>query len=65
MEIPPAVIPLGFALSYERGIKEDGGHPRHCLGRINDPVQVEMLLEENCADLVGMCRQRSTIRDAE
>lgn len=31
--------------------------PVIAFGRINDPVQAEMLLEEDCADLVGMCRQ--------
>lgn len=57
MEIPPAVIPLGFALYMSAELKKTVDIPVIAFGRINDPVQAEMLLEEDCADLVGMCRQ--------
>lgn len=57
MEIPPAVIPLGFALYMSTELKKTVNIPVIAFGRINDPVQAEMLLDENCADLVGMCRQ--------
>ncbi len=57
MEIPPAVVPLGFALYMSAELKKTVDIPVIAFGRINDPVQAEMLLSENCADLVGMCRQ--------
>jgi len=57
MEIPSATVPLGFALYMSAELKKTVDIPIIAFGRINDPVQAEILLQENCADLVGMCRQ--------
>ena len=57
MEIPPAAVPLGFALYMSAELKKVLHIPVIAFGRINDPVQAETVLDEECADLIGMCRQ--------
>ena len=57
MEIPPAPIPLGFAIYMSAELKKVVDIPVIAFGRINDPVMAETILAEGNADLVGMCRQ--------
>ena len=57
MEIPPSTIPLGFAVYMSAQLKKTVNIPVIAFGRINDPVQAEMILQEECADFIGMCRQ--------
>lgn len=57
MEIPPMVIPLGFAIYMSAEIKRNVDIPVIAFGRINDPIQAETILAEGSADFIGMCRQ--------
>jgi len=57
MEIPPMIIPLGFAIYMSAEVKKAVNIPVISFGRINDSVQAETILRENAADLIGMCRQ--------
>ena len=57
MQIPPSPLPLGWAVYQSAALKRAVDIPVIAFGRINDPVQAETILGENCADLVGMCRQ--------
>ncbi len=57
MEIPPSAVPLGFAVYMGAELKKVVDIPVIAFGRINDPVQAEMILQQDCADLIGMCRQ--------
>lgn len=57
MEIPPMVIPLGFAVYMSAELKKVVDIPVIAFGRLNDPVQAETILAEGNADLIGMCRQ--------
>jgi len=54
--IAPMYFPLGFAVYLSSAIKEVVDIPVFCIGRINDPVQAEQILENNQADMVGMTR---------
>lgn len=57
MEIPPMLIPLGFAEYIAAELKKHIKLPVVAFGRINDPVQAELILKNGSADLIGMCRQ--------
>jgi mycofactocin system FadH/OYE family oxidoreductase 2 len=57
IEIPPAVIPAGFAVYMSAALKENIKLPVIAFGRINDPVQAETILNDGTADLIGMARQ--------
>lgn len=57
MQIPPSPLPLGWAVYESAALKKNVNIPVIAFGRINDPVQAETILEENNADLIGMCRQ--------
>lgn len=57
MEIPPSVIPLGFAIYMSSATKEVTDLPVIAFGRINDPVQAEDILVNGYADLVGIARE--------
>lgn len=57
MEIPPAAIPLGFAVYMSAAVKEITDLPVIAFGRINDPEQAEQILSEGHADLIGMARE--------
>lgn len=57
MEIPPMVIPLGFAVYMSAELKKVVDIPVIAFGRLNDPVQAETILAEGNADFIGMCRQ--------
>ena len=57
MEIPPMVVPLGFAIYMGAELKKVLRIPIIAFGRINDPVQAETILAEGNADFIGMCRQ--------
>lgn len=56
MVVPPMAVPLGFQVYLAAGIKEVVGLPVFTVGRINDPVQAEQILEDGYADMVGMVR---------
>ncbi len=57
MQIPPSPLPLGWAVYQSAELKKHISIPVVAFGRINDPVQAETILQENSADLIGMCRQ--------
>ncbi len=57
MEIPPALVPLNFSIYISALLKERVKIPVIAFGRINDAVQMETILEEKTADIIGMCRQ--------
>lgn len=61
--IAPMYFPLGHSVYLASAIKEVVDLPVCCIGRINDPVQAEKILEEGHADLVAM--NRATICDPE
>ena len=56
-EIPNNYIPMGFGVYMAAELKKAVRIPVAAFGRINDPVQAEMILEEGSADMIGMCRQ--------
>lgn len=56
MHIPPMGIPLGNLIHLAAGIKEVVNIPIICVGRINDPIQAEKILDSGYADMVGMVR---------
>lgn len=57
MQIPPSPLPLGWAVYLSAALKKNVNIPIIAFGRINDPVQAESILQENAADMIGMCRQ--------
>lgn len=57
MEIPPALVPLNFSIYLSALLKKHVKIPIIAFGRINDAVQMETILEEKTADIIGMCRQ--------
>lgn len=57
MQIPPSPLPLGWAVYQSAELKKHINIPVIAFGRINDPVQAETILQENAADMIGMCRQ--------
>jgi len=60
---PPMAIPQGFEASHARAIKEVVGIPVFTVGRINDPLVAERILEEGSADFV--CMGRPLLADPE
>jgi len=54
--VPPWYVPPGAFVYLSSGIKEEVNVPVGCVGRINDPILAEKILENHQADLVGMCR---------
>jgi mycofactocin system FadH/OYE family oxidoreductase 2 len=54
--VPPWYVPPGAFVYLSAGIKEEVNLPVGCIGRINDPLLAEKILESHQADLVGMCR---------
>jgi mycofactocin system FadH/OYE family oxidoreductase 2 len=54
--VPPWYMPPGAFVYLSAGIKEEVNLPVGCVGRINDPILAEKILESHQADLVGMCR---------
>jgi mycofactocin system FadH/OYE family oxidoreductase 2 len=54
--VPPWYVPPGAFVYLSAGIKEEVNLPVGCVGRINDPILAEKILESHQADLVGMCR---------
>lgn len=63
LTIAPMYFPLGHSVYLASAIKQVVDLPVCCIGRINDPVQAEKILEEHHADLVAM--NRATICDPE
>jgi len=63
LTIAPMYFPPGHSVYLAAGIKEVVDLPVCCIGRINDPVQAEKILQDNQADLVAM--NRATICDPE
>lgn len=57
MQVPPTVIPLGFALYAVAAVKKAVNIPVIAFGRINDPIMAEQILKDGNADFIGMCRQ--------
>ncbi len=54
--IAPMYVPSGQFVYLAAGIKEVTDVPVFCIGRINDPVLAENILEQHQADMVGMTR---------
>jgi 2,4-dienoyl-CoA reductase-like NADH-dependent reductase (Old Yellow Enzyme family)/thioredoxin reductase len=54
--VPPMYFPLGAFTYISAGIKEVVDLPVVVVGRINDPVLAESILENNQADIIGMTR---------
>ncbi len=54
--IAPMYVPPGQFVYLAAGIKQVIDLPVFCIGRINDPVMAEGILERNQADIVGMTR---------
>jgi 2,4-dienoyl-CoA reductase-like NADH-dependent reductase (Old Yellow Enzyme family)/thioredoxin reductase len=63
LAIAPMYFPPGHSVYLAAAIKEVVDIPVCCIGRINDPVQAEKILESHQADLVAM--NRATICDPE
>lgn len=63
LTIAPMYFPPGHSVYLASAIKQVVDLPVCCIGRINDPVQAEKILEEHHADLVAM--NRATICDPE
>ncbi|MDP2920457.1 MAG: FAD-dependent oxidoreductase [Dehalococcoidia bacterium] len=63
LTIAPMYFPPGHSVYLAAQIKEVVDIPVCCIGRINDPVQAEKILESHQADLVAM--NRATICDPE
>jgi NADPH-dependent 2,4-dienoyl-CoA reductase/sulfur reductase-like enzyme len=63
LTIAPMYFPPGHSVYLAAAIKEVVDLPVCCIGRINDPVMAEKILQENQADLVAM--NRATICDPE
>jgi 2,4-dienoyl-CoA reductase-like NADH-dependent reductase (Old Yellow Enzyme family)/thioredoxin reductase len=57
MQVPPTVIPLGYAIYTTAAVKKALKIPVFAFGRINDPVLAEQILVDGNADFIGMCRQ--------
>mgnify|MGYP002622489883 CR=1 FL=1 len=57
LQVPPMVIPQGFALDAVQSLKEATKLPVIAFGRLKRPEQAEQVLAEGKADLVGMARQ--------
>lgn len=57
MQVPPTVVPLGYAIYAVAAVKKAVNIPVIAFGRINDPVMAEQILEDGNADFIGMCRQ--------
>jgi len=56
VSIPPMYVPPGQFVYLAAGIKQVTDLPVICIGRINNPVMAEQILERNEADIVGMMR---------
>src|SRR3970040_2067006 len=54
--IAPMYVPSGQFVYLAAGIKEVTDLPVFCIGRINDPVFAERILENNQADRIAMTR---------
>ncbi len=61
--IAPMYVPPGQFVFLAAGIKQVTDLPVFCIGRINDPVMAEGILERHQADMVGMTR--ANIADPE
>lgn len=57
MQIFPMCMPLGAGVYMASKIKKAVHIPVVAFGRVNDPVLMEMILDEGHADLVGSARQ--------
>ncbi len=56
MNVPPMHVPLGSYVGLAANIREAVEIPVVAVGRINDPVQAERILEDGQADMVAMAR---------
>lgn len=54
--IAPNYVPSGQFVYLAAGIKEVTDLPVFCIGRINEPVMAEKILEQHQADMIGMTR---------
>lgn len=57
MQVPPTIVPLGYAIYAVAAVKKAVNIPVFAFGRINDPVLAETVLADGNADFIGMCRQ--------
>ena len=57
MQIFPMGVPLGAGVYLASAVKKAVNIPVVAFGRVNDPVLMEMILEEGHADFVGSARQ--------
>lgn len=56
MEVPPAPVPLGFAVYMAAAVRQMTELPVIAFGRLGDPDLAEKVLTDGYADLIGMCR---------
>lgn len=56
-QIFPMCMPLGTGVYLASAVKKEVNIPVVAFGRVNDPVLMEMILEEGHADFVGSARQ--------
>ena len=56
MQIFPMCMPLGTGVYLASAVKKEVKIPVIAFGRVNDPVLMEMILEEGHADFVGSAR---------
>ena len=61
--VPPSNVPVGFITKYAEAVKKSVKIPVITVGRINDPVLADSLIEDGIADFVSL--GRGAIADAE
>lgn len=61
--VPPSNVPIGFITKYAEAVKKSVKIPVATVGRINDPVLADSLIEDGIADFVSL--GRASLADAE
>lgn len=61
--VPPSNVPIGFITKYAEAVKKSVKIPVITVGRINDPVLADSLIEDGIADFVSF--GRASLADAE
>lgn len=61
--VPPSNVPIGFITKYAEAVKKSVKIPVITVGRINDPVLADSLIEDGIADFVSL--GRASLADAE
>ena len=61
--VPPCNVPVGFITKYAEAVKKSVKIPVITVGRINDPVLADSLIEDGVADFISL--GRGSIADAQ